>query len=250
MWKNYGRIGTPVARSPIVSVPLDPDAPAGELLDAGHLPLPEVERAMRDLARLNRWLLGAGALCRTLLPRLTSGESGRVLDLGTGTGEVAAALVAKARARGCRLRVVGLDRQLTHLRLGRERGTAQLRVVGDATALPFRDGAVCWAFSTLFFHHFDAPTNRRILAEMQRVASRGIAVVDLRRSRWLPAALRLAFPLFGVSRVARHDGEMSARHSWSILEVARLVAGWPVAELRRRFPFRFSLVIDGDHGRR
>jgi hypothetical protein len=45
--------------------------------------------------------------------------------------------------------------------------------------------------------------------------------------------------------VTRNDGRVSVRRAWTIPEVARLVDGEPVLELRRRFPFRFSLVLAG-----
>jgi SAM-dependent methyltransferase len=220
-----------------------------ELLDAGDLPLAEVERSMRDLARINRLLLASGALLRTLLPRLGGRPERvpqRVLDLGTGTGEVAADLARAAAAHGRPLRVIGIDRRLAHLRLGRERGSSQWRVVADAAALPVRDGAVDWSFSTLFFHHFEAAANGAILAEMRRVSRVGAAVVDLRRGWLLSLSIRLVLPLLGASRVTRLDGQTSARNSWSIPEVERLARGLPVLELRRRFPFRFSLVVEGE----
>ena len=119
-------------------------------------------------------------------------------------------------------------------------------MVADTTALPFRDGAVEWSFSTLFFHHFDEEENRRVLAGMVRVSRAGAVVIDLRRNRlarWLLVYLRL--PLFGASELTRHDGRVSMERAWSIPEVRRLAEGFEVAELRRRFPFRFSLVVGG-----
>jgi ubiquinone/menaquinone biosynthesis C-methylase UbiE len=141
------------------------------------------------------------------------------------------------------LKVVGLDLKLRNHLAGRRRGVEPLRVVADASVLPFRDGTFEWSFSTLFFHHFDAAANRRILAEMRRVAAAGVAVVDLRRNRLAPALLNLLFFLLRTGEVTRHDGRVSFARSWTLPEVASLVAGEPVLELRRRFPFRFSLVL-------
>jgi ubiquinone/menaquinone biosynthesis C-methylase UbiE len=215
-----------------------------ELLDDPALDAAERARSLAELDRVNGALAGALPLLRTLLPRLRrSPQPYRVLDLGTGSGKVAASLARAARRRGAALRVVGLDRQLGHLLCGRRAGMPQLRVAGEATALPFRDGAFEWSFSTLFLHHFGAADNRRVLAEMRRVARRGAAVVDLRRSRLALWAVRLLLPLLGVGRVTRHDGKVSIARAWSLPEVAELVRGLPVEELRRRAPFRFSLVL-------
>jgi ubiquinone/menaquinone biosynthesis C-methylase UbiE len=138
---------------------------------------------------------------------------------------------------------VGLDLKLRHLVIGRKLGAHQLRVVGDATALPFRDGVFEWSFSTLFFHHFEPEANRRVLSEMRRVSRAGAAVVDLRPSRLAPRLLLVFFRLVGASEITRHDGQVSFERSWAIADVARLTAGLPVRELRRRFPFRWSLVL-------
>lgn len=217
-----------------------------EKLDEPDLPFEEAERSLSDLGRVNRLLLGALPLKRTLLPRLGRwSEPRRVLDLGTGTGEVAADLARAAKRQGAPLRVVGLDLKLRHLVIGKSSGSDQLRVVGDATNLPFRDGVFEWSFSTLFFHHFETESNRRVLAEMRRVSQAGAAVVDLRPSRLATRLLLVFLRLTGASEVTRHDGRVSFERSWSLADVARLTGGLPVQELRRRFPFRWSLVVAG-----
>lgn len=215
-----------------------------EILDRPGLAPSVVERSLVELARVNRWLLGHRPVRRTLLPRIVAGPPvQRLLDVGTGSGDVAAGLARRAARRGRRVVVVGVDRKLSHLVVGRRLGRRQLRVVADARALPFRDGAFDWSLSTLFFHHFDAPANRAILAEMRRTACRGVVVVDLRASRlgrWLG---RLLIPLLGVGPVTRHDGRVSLARGWRLGTVERLVANLPVVELVRRFPFRFALVL-------
>lgn len=215
-----------------------------EILDREDLAPEVVERALAELRRVNRLLLGYLPAVRTLRPRWRHGGGERVVvDLGTGSGDVGRALRRRAASDGHRLRMVGVDRKLSHLLASRRLGVEQHRVVADARALPLRDGAVDWSVSTLFFHHFGAADNRRILAEMRRVARGGAAVIDLRRSRMGALLARLLIPLTGAGPITRHDGRVSLRHAWPLRRVAELVVDLPVVELRRRFPFRFSLVL-------
>ncbi len=218
--------------------------PLPELMDQTTLPLADTHRALEDLDRVHRWLLGCHAVRRALLPRLmTEPVQQTALDLGTGSGRVAAGSVECARRYGITLRIVGLDRKLSHLVYGRRQGIPQLRVVADARALPFGDQTVDWCVSNLFFHHFTPDHNHQILTEMQRVGMRGALIVDLRKSR---IARRLIGPLLRLLRVAwvaDHDGRTSVANAWSLDELSGLLDGREPVELRRRFPFRFSLVL-------
>jgi len=224
------------------------------------LPLCEARRALRDLDRVNRWTLGLGGICRAVLPRLVrerrpgghggSGKGGegarrRLLDLGTGAGLAPVEIARRAASRGVKVDVVGVDRRLAHLVVGRELGRSHARVVASVDALPFRSGVFDWVSSHLLFHHFGGGENRRIVAEMLRCSGAGAVVVDLRRSGLAELLIRLLFPLLGIGRIATADGILSARQAWTEGEVRELaaVAGWTVVELRRRFPFRWSLVV-------
>ena len=227
-------------------VPLTPAerAEEAEILDREGLDPAVVEDALGELSRVNRLLFGYRPVVRTLLPRLLDGPARQtVLDVGTGSGDVADALARKVRRRGREVTVVGVDRKLAHLLAGRRRGIRQQRVAADAEALPFRDGAADWSLSTLFFHHFGAETNLAILAEMRRTARRGAVVVDLRRNRFGELVGRLLIPLTGAGFITRHDGRVSLARCWRFRDVAALVSRLPVRELKRRFPFRFSLVV-------
>ncbi|HEX6201093.1 MAG TPA: hypothetical protein VF150_12575, partial [Thermoanaerobaculia bacterium] len=96
-----------------------------ELMD-GALAYDQARRALADLDRVNRLLLGVWSARRSLVPLLADGAAWdgpvSVLDLGTGSGSLAAAVARTAARRGVRVRLVGLDRRLTHLVVGRALG--------------------------------------------------------------------------------------------------------------------------------
>jgi len=212
-------------------------------MDDPALPLADAERALRELGRVHRWV-GNGGLWRQLLPVLARGPGRqRLLDVGTGSGQVAAEARRRAAAAGVALSVVGLDRKLAHLTIGRRAGFDQLRVVGDALALPFRDGAFDVATSVLFQHHFGSAAGRQVLAQMRRVVARAAVVVDIRRSRLGGALGRLVLRVLRMGPVTTYDGRLSLDQGWTLDEVRAAAPARAIVALRRRWPFRWALVL-------
>lgn len=118
--------------------------------------------------------------------------AGPVLDLATGTGDLARAVRAAAPGR----LVVGADFAEAMLRLARRKlaGTPRLPLVAaDALALPFRDAAFACVTSAFLLRNLaDLPAG---LAEMRRVTAPGGMVVALEITR---PALRGWDTLFGT----------------------------------------------------
>jgi len=113
-----------------------------------ELERPDKHRIARDLATaVSRLIDAAGDLAGR-----------RVLDLGSGTGAVAAAAVDRGAAA-----VVALDLDVDALRRGRavarRLGAARLSVRADARAAPFRDAS------------FDASLHRGVLVAVDRPAT-------------------------------------------------------------------------------
>lgn len=216
-----------------------------EILDTDQLSAADADAALADLARVHRQLFGFHAVWSAVRIRLQGTSPGSsLIDVGSGSGEVPEALVRRARRQGRHLRAIATDRKLGHLLRGRRLGLSSAQVVAEATALPFRESAVDLALSNLLFHHFDGPTNLQVLAEMRRVARSGAIVVDLRPSRFANVLFRLAARALRFSSVAYVDGCTSLRRAWAVHEVKDLTADLPVVELRRRAPFRWTLVVD------
>jgi ubiquinone/menaquinone biosynthesis C-methylase UbiE len=208
-----------------------------ELLDEHDAPREEMERSLRDLRRINRYL-GGQRIYRKLIRRLLGGRmKGSILDLGTGTADKLDAL------RG-ELYRVGLDFKIDHLLYQRD-GSPTRRVVGDAQRLPFRDGSVDVVTSAHLFHHFSPHENVTILGEAMRVARVGVAVDDTRR-HYVPLLFVLllsALRLFG--RITRFDAPASVRQAYTTEEVRDVArqSGVKQFELLQLFPFRFGLLL-------
>ncbi len=116
---------------------------------------------------------------RALVRALALADGDRVLDVATGTGDVAAAILdAQPNAS-----VVGLDQSAAMLASARgklARFAERLTLVeGDAQALPFADDS--FASACIAFGIRNVPDRERALAEMARVVRPGgrVAVLEL-----------------------------------------------------------------------
>lgn len=115
------------------------------------------------------------------LGEMLSGQIGRLLDVGTGTGRIAELFAARAQ------HVTALDKSPEMLRLARTRlqhlpaGHVSL-VQGDFAQLPFPDAGIDGGFDTVLFHqvlHY-ALAPQAVLAEAARVTAPGgrVVIVD------------------------------------------------------------------------
>ena len=119
--------------------------------------------------------------------------SARVLDLGTGPGEMPLRIAAQRPG----WRIVGLDASMPMLRLGQDarRGVSTVPavwfVLADAKLTPFADDTFDLIFSNSILHHVDDPFS--FWKETARVAKPGalLFVRDLRRPESPDAAHEL-----------------------------------------------------------
>jgi len=112
-----------------------------------------------------------------LTDRAEVGPDSRVLDVGTGTGFIAAGLAPRAR------HVVGVDSSPAMLAVAAGNAAALglgnvSLVEGGVDALPLADGSVDAAVANMVLHHATDPTT--MLTEMARVVRPGgiVAVTD------------------------------------------------------------------------
>lgn len=202
-------------------LPLGTRADASELLDGGRLSIPEVEQNLADLALLNRLPGGTAASIEGIGRLVGSNADPRVLDVGTGRGDMPLAFVKRG------WRTTGLDINPDVLRVARQETAAQPLVdivAGDGRSLPFDDDSFDVAHSSLFIHHFEPAEAVAVLGELRRVARRGVVVNDLRRGLMPLLATGASALAFGRSRVTWTDGIASARRSYTLAELDELLA--------------------------
>ncbi len=209
-------------------VPRIPDDPADG-------PAPGSGRMFDPIApgydRLNRWMsLGLDCRWRRALVRALRPSPGfRIIDVATGTADVAIALATACP--GCT--VVGVDASSGMLQVGRAKLAAaglasRVELVpGDATALPFPaaafDGA-CVAFGIR-----NVSDRARALAELARVVRPGgrVAVLELTEPRRGPLAPLARLHIHGI--VPRLGAWLSGDPAYRYLP--RSIAAFPTPEV-------------------
>lgn len=202
-----------------------PRTDAVELLDSGDLSAAQVEQNLADLARLNRLPGGVAAsvegIRRLLGAGGGAGGNGRIVDVGTGRGDMPLAFARHGWGS------VGVDLNPDVLSIARRATTRQplIEIVeGDARALPFDDGTFDVAHCSLLVHHLDPDEVARALREMSRVARHGVVINDLRRGIWPLCATWVSVLAFGRSPVTRNDGLISVRRAYTLNELDRMLA--------------------------
>ncbi len=209
-----------------------------EILDDPDVDPRIVTRSLSDVARSNSLFGGLSSAMDELKEALKYvPRTARLLDVGTGLGDIPCRARTVAARSGIDLTTIGLDSALALARASRP--VLGLTVCGDALRLPFADRSVDIVMCSQVLHHFAGQNALKLLREMNRVARVRVVVSDLRRS-WLAAGgiWLVSFPL-RFHAVSRHDGVVSVLRGFTPAELAdtvkQAVSHKPVVHTRRGF---------------
>jgi len=223
-----------------------------ELLDDPRADAVLVGRQLRDIARLNALFGGTRAVVRELVPlfraaaRDAGGPKGlpdgrgmrdarwTLLDVGSGSGDIARAAVAAAHRHGIALTPVGIDVNRTAARLARSGGLAA--IVADGSRLPLGPRSVDVIVASQVLHHLPRAVAVRWIATFDRVARRAVVLADLRRSRVAMAGVWAASLCLAMSGVSRHDAVLSLKRGYTREEFCDMLRDADVHAVARYRP--------------
>ena len=219
-----------------------------EHLDKGDYTPEEYEGCIVELQRVNQWLGDAEALRNSLLQDIAARDLKhfRVLDVGAGSGEVLRVAAVWARENNRRAMLVGLELNARSAQaiLAESSNFPEIHAVrADAFHLPFADGAFDYALCSLFTHHFKDEPVVQLLREMNRVAQRGIFVIDLHRHPIAYYFYTTVGRLFLHNRLIREDGALSILRSFKPDELQELGQRAGLANVNVKEHANYRLVM-------
>jgi 2-polyprenyl-3-methyl-5-hydroxy-6-metoxy-1,4-benzoquinol methylase len=198
-----------------------------EILDDPATPDDIRARAMRDVARSNALLGGTRAVLRELraiapeLPRRA-----RLIDVGTGLGDIPGSARAAMARRGIELESIGVD--ASHALLRDARTHLHGAIAGDARQLPIADGAADVVTCSQVLHHFFDDDLPRLVAELNRISRGWVIVSDLQRSWVAAGGFWLVSSALRFHEVTRVDGMTSVLRGFQpgeLVEIVRTATG-------------------------
>jgi 2-polyprenyl-3-methyl-5-hydroxy-6-metoxy-1,4-benzoquinol methylase len=208
------------------------------------------EAALVGLRRVNSLSTSTRLIWRTLVEldrKRTAAEPLRVLDLGSGGGDVLIRLAKWARRAGRKMLFHGCDMSDSARQIATaaaQRGDVphveffQTNVLADGVPGGY-DVVMC----SLFLHHFDDETALRLLMRMREAAGVAVLVDDLLRTKPGYALCWAGCRILTRSPVVHYDGPQSVRAAFTLDEARRLFerAGYSGATFRRHWPERFLM---------
>jgi len=143
-------------------------------------------------------------------------ETWTLLDVGTGSGDIALAARAAARQLDIDLKAIGLELNPTAARIASAAGVPT--IVADGSALPLGPRSVDVVVASQVLHHLPRSIAVRWIATLDRIARRAVVLADLRRSRVAMAGVWAASVGLAMSGVTRHDAVVSLKRGYTKTE--------------------------------
>jgi len=233
-------------------------AGAVELLD-GPLHPRTLAANLRDLARVNRWLGGAGVSWRAIRPLLNERSPGQrlsLMDIGTGAADIPRALLRKTAASDPTLEIVATDVRPEIVSLASLMAARSPRLevrLASEDRIHAADSSFDVVHASLVLHHLEPQAAVDLLREMARVARRAVVVNDLDRAwRWWAGAWLLT-RVTTRNRYTRNDAPLSVRRAYRPNEIVQLAARAGLVQdarywARPRYRYAITFRRDERHG--
>jgi trans-aconitate methyltransferase len=223
-----------------------------ELMDSDETDFETFRDCLIDLARVNQLTLSYRPTLQFLARlakqgRLPRDRAIRIIDVGSGYGDMLRKIDRWAARRGLQMELIGIDRNPWSAQAG-EAATLPGRPIRFFTADVFEFKPSLQAdivLSSLFAHHLDDKLLIRFLSWMEANARIAWFVNDLHRHA-IPYHLFRPFSrTMGFHDFVQHDGPVSIARAFDVADWRNLLAAAdiPVSEVAINWLFPFRLCV-------
>jgi hypothetical protein len=221
-----------------------------EYIDSPQCEPQIVNRSHRFMRMVNRYLGGTGVVKAFVRRAAAEKGEGRlsILDIGSGTCDIAVAVARWARQRDIEVRFTCVEKRHEVCARGREaiarNGLANIAVVQGDIFEYEPEEMFDYAVGSMFFHHLTEAEIERLLVRLAKFVRNGVLINDLHRSFLNYAGCLLLWPVLG--RDVLHDALVSIRKGFRRRELEDMLmrARYGGAVLRLHFWGRISARID------
>lgn len=218
-----------------------------ELMDNPSVSTTELNRALRALGLMNTLSLSAysisNAIIRLIGPRP---QSLRILDIGSGRGDILCSVSDRLRKRGYDIDALGIDMNPKSVEL------AALYAKANNCRARFETATAIYALKTfeydlvissLFLHHFSEEDIVSLFSAIKERASIGMVMSDIERSPLGFGLAWLATHGLSGSSIVHYDGPVSVQGALIQEEFQELAsrAALQNCQFSRTFPFRLMI---------
>lgn len=223
------------------------DVGLAELMDDPMCDPRRLKATLRRFGTVNRLFSGWGATYRDRLrPALAAlGRPARVLDLGSGGGDLVARLAGLARQDGLDVSWTGVDPDPRSLEIAGERAAPGIEFrVTDAASLRRAGETFDAVVSNHVLHHLTSTELAAFAEDSLALSSGPVIHSDIRRSGAAYGLYAIAITPFAPGTFLRTDGLRSIRRSYLPDELGGALG--PRWSVETGSPFRVLALAHGD----
>jgi 2-polyprenyl-3-methyl-5-hydroxy-6-metoxy-1,4-benzoquinol methylase len=201
-----------------------------EMMDRSQPVSAELERDLKRIRQLNYWFGSYRLISHFTRRWMKPGDSLRVVDLATGSGDIPRLIADHARKIGAKVEIDALDRQSATLEIARNLSGAYPEIsYRAANILDWRPAeAYDMVFCTLVLHHFSDEDAVKVLRRCRESSRHFVLVSDLRRGVLTTVGVHLLTAFIFREPMTRYDARLSTERAFSLSEMRDLAvrAGW------------------------
>lgn len=187
----------------------------------------DFRQCLLDLGRVNRLTLSYRptlAYLDRLHSKVKSPSPLRIVDVGSGGGDMLRHIEVWARRRGIAVELTGIDLNPYAARAAREFAATDSRIIWITGDAYIHAGPVDVVLSSLFTHHLEEDEIVRFLAWSEATARQGWFVNDLCREATPYKLFGLMAKVMRWHQFVQHDGPVSFRRSFREEDWRRMLA--------------------------
>jgi SAM-dependent methyltransferase len=206
------------------------DAAVLEMMDRPQPVSAELERDLERIRQLNRWFGSYRLILYFVRKWLQPGTRWRIVDLGTGSGDVPRLIVDFARFIGAHVEIDALDRQPATLEIARGLSTGYPEIHFREADIRYFESAEPYdlTLNTMTLHHFSQSDAIEVLRKCRELSRKFVLVSDLQRGFLLQTGVYLLTTFIFREPMTRFDARLSAERAFSFAEMTEIAhrSGW------------------------